>query len=425
MTHLAEGNGGPHAYVTEDEDDSAELTDSMGLPERAASSSSKHAATRDPWVDERASEVGPGREWRASLAPHHEEAVRQYETHSPSMTPVQRRRFREALSAAPELDGPVYRGTETRGAYGFPAEIEKRNSPGMVISFPRHTSTSTRPEVAGGFGSTLYELHGSGAKPLGNTLHEAIMPPGRYCVHAAEWQDSPTRSATDGRTMFSSPHLHVTLHPVAEPDHPEHDPSNPGQCHTARRKEAISVSPEHRHQDPVTWDDAYRDYARARPHAAAIGQAQDLLRGDRFFFSHHYTQPVGDPQEASRLLRRMLVGRHPRAGEAFVLRHPHPDRGTSNVVEDDGVPGVVLHPQRWNQGTLAHEAAHIVTGHETGRKINEPITDEDNHGPRFLDNFQHALMQVDPSGETGKDLAERYHTALGRIHGLDAEPVGA
>lgn len=166
----------------------------------------------DPHYDTR----GPGEDWRAGLHPDHDALVRRWEDDPRAVgTGKVRNDFRKLLSTAPTIDGPVYRGDSPKNSYGFRDKIEKPHQPGKIISFPRWSSTSTRPEVASGFGHVIYEIHGHNAKGIGNTLHEGVMPPGKFQVHSAEWNEAtPTRAGIDGKTMSTSPRLHVVLHPV-------------------------------------------------------------------------------------------------------------------------------------------------------------------------------------------------------------------
>jgi hypothetical protein len=168
-------------------------------------------------VDPDAASKGPGEEWRAGLPPEHEEMVQAWEKHPAAVgTGKTRANFRKVINTAPEVDGPVYRGDTPKNTYGFKSRIEASHPVGKQISFGRYSSTSTRPEVAGGFGHVLYEIHGHGARGIGNTLHEAVMPPGKFIVHSTEWRHSPTRAVVDGRTMSNSEHLHVVLHPAKD-----------------------------------------------------------------------------------------------------------------------------------------------------------------------------------------------------------------
>lgn len=158
--------------------------------------------------------VGPGQDWRSSLPPEHEEVVRQYEKYSPGMTSQQRAQFRSIVKSAPIVDGPVYRGADVKGSYGYRSKIEKSHPVGKVVNFSKHVSTTTRPEVAAGYGHVVYEIHDHQAKGIGNTLHEAIMPPGKYRVQSAEWRDSSAQANVDEGTQYTSPRLHVVLHPT-------------------------------------------------------------------------------------------------------------------------------------------------------------------------------------------------------------------
>jgi hypothetical protein len=83
---------------------------------------------------------------------------------------------------------------------------------GRTLRFPRYTSASSLPEVAAGFGRTVLEFAaGHQARSIGNSLHEAVLPPGTYEVIGVEREHGQARAPIDGRTMFDSEHVRVTL----------------------------------------------------------------------------------------------------------------------------------------------------------------------------------------------------------------------
>lgn len=358
-------------------------------------------------VDDRAAEVGPGHEWRQGLPPEHEEVVRHWEKHSPSMTSAERATFRKVIKSAPTMEGPVYRGAMVKGAF-YQSQIENSHKPGQPVKFSRNVSVTRRPEIAAGYGHVVYEIHSGQSRALGNRLHEGIHPPAEFVVHSTEWRDqTPARASIDERTMYASPRLHVVLHPA-------------GAEKTAAS--SINVPPDYHREHPETWGSDYHRYAAESPHAAAIGQAQEHLR---MHVPAYETSLPDSETEAGESLQHMLRrGGHPRADEAFVTRHRDPRRGSSNVVydpDDQEVPGVALHPSRWDYGTLAHEAAHILHHREIGRQRHSATPDGVMHGHDFARHFQFTLGMV--HRRAPEEFEKARTQALARIQ--DATGVGS
>jgi 8-oxo-dGTP diphosphatase len=125
------------------------------------------------------------------------------------------------------------------------------------------------------------------------------------------------------------------------------------------------------------------------------------------------TEPLPPTEHAASRRLRDLLGQlgHPQADQAFVIRHDNPGRGASQVVmdEDTGDPGVALHPERWDQGTLAHEAAHIMHAHADGRPLMELLDREHHHGPEFAEHYRKAISTFAP--EASDHFMNRYHLA--------------
>lgn len=88
---------------------------------------------------------------------------------------------------------------------------------------------------------------------------------------------------------------------------------------------------------------------------------------------------------------------HPGAEDAYVAAHPNPGNMQSNTGRGpDGEPVVVLHPDRWDYGTAAHEVAHLVTDHQTGRAFGEPHGPEGAHSPQWARNYAGLLNRISP-----------------------------
>lgn len=130
-------------------------------------------------------------------------------------------------------------------------------------------------------------------------------------------------------------------------------------------------------------------------HQRAVADAQNAVRLE-YPTMHTEIWPGEDADDA---LRHMLKQHgHPRHEDAFVSIHDG-SRGFSSTAKDreTGAVGVVLHPARADYGTLAHEAAHLLHDHQTGRGFREPSPDESVHGIGFI---QHYAALLDPFGKT-------------------------
>lgn len=151
-----------------------------------------------------------GRQWRSSLSPEHEAAVRGWEKHSPSMSSSDRKTFRNTVSSAPEVHTPLYRGVGSASKSGW-EPLKAKHQPGATVSIGRHASASSRPEVAAGYGHVVYEMHDHHGREIGNALHEAVVPPGKYTVEHAEMRNTTAQANIDERTAYTSPRLHVRI----------------------------------------------------------------------------------------------------------------------------------------------------------------------------------------------------------------------
>lgn len=163
-----------------------------------------------------------GDTWRAGLPQSDDELLRRWEKDPRAVAAgPERTHLRKLLATAPAVAGPVYRGDETKGGpYGImPLDQQEDHfrdmmRSGAVVKFPRHTSTSTDPTVARGFGHTLYQIAGHGAKGIGNSLHEAVMPPGKYVVSGVERKALPSRAIIDARSVHTGDTVVVHLSPA-------------------------------------------------------------------------------------------------------------------------------------------------------------------------------------------------------------------
>lgn len=109
----------------------------------------------------------------------------------------------------------------------------------------------------------------------------------------------------------------------------------------------------------------------------------------------------------------------PKAGESYVAMHRYPDNLHSCTGRGpDGEPCVILHPDRYDYGTMAHETAHLITDHQAGRRIGEPHGPEGAHGPGWAGNYARLLNGI--SREAGDDFLAKRDEHLGAT-----EPTGS
>ena len=158
--------------------------------------------------------------------------------------------------------------------------------------------------------------------------------------------------------------------------------------------------------DQALSPEQFREHVLAGmdPDTRALSLAQESVRFDHPKLAMQLPKSQrGGQRNASPL----AGGRRASPGRSGV-RHdaPRPFRGSSNTGRGpDGEPVVALHSQRWDYGTLAHEAAHLIRDHETGRAVNEPAPGG-LHGSEFVAHY--ARMVGGISKGAGEDLAAGY-----------------
>jgi hypothetical protein len=79
----------------------------------------------------------------------------------------------------------------------------------------------------------------------------------------------------------------------------------------------------------------------------------------------------------------------------------------------NGQLGVALHPRRWDVGTVAHEAAHILHIHHAGWNPRTAQRDERRHGPDFARHYAAALDVAFPGA--GASFLRHYEDALATV----------
>lgn len=150
-------------------------------------------------------------------------------------------------------------------------------------------------------------------------------------------------------------------------------------------------------------------WAADKPHQAAIQVAQQRLRAER----PELQASARTIAQATGLLRRMLTASGCPARQAFVIEHENPGRGASQVVTINRQMGVALHPRRWDVGTVAHEAAHIVHIHHAGWNPLASQRDERRHGPDFARHYAAALNVASPGA--GASFLRHYEDAVATV----------
>jgi 8-oxo-dGTP diphosphatase len=178
----------------------------------------------------------------------------------------------------------------------------------------------------------------------------------------------------------------------------------------------------------------WHQWAADTPHKAVIWHAQERTRDGHpelagaIDDSDPYEVIPRDSDAGTALLRRILGPAHP---GAWAMRHPQPGGGrTSQVAVRDGVPGVVIHPERWDKGTLAHEAAHLAHIAAEGSSPEQANSwpEDVKHGPEFARHYATALDAVSPGA--GADFLRHHGDATvlvsnfrKRVHGLGPVPA--
>lgn len=163
----------------------------------------------------------PGGEWRRSLPAESDAILRRWEKDPRAVGSPDRAAFRTIMRTAPAAEGSVYRGQETKSGTNWIMPLDRQEEyfrsmigTGRTLRLSRHTSASSLPEVAAGFGHTVYKFTGHQARSIGNSLHEAVLPPGTYEVTTVWRGYAQARAPIDGRTTFSTEQVRVTLRRV-------------------------------------------------------------------------------------------------------------------------------------------------------------------------------------------------------------------
>ena len=152
-------------------------------------------------------------------------------------------------------------------------------------------------------------------------------------------------------------------------------------------------------------------------------RASALAQEDTRLFHPYTTMRLDEKngQNNAVMTRWLADAGVPKAGESYVAMHQYPGRMQSNSGRGpDGEPCVILHPDRWDYGTMAHETAHIITDHQTGRRLGEPHGPEGAHGDQWAHNYAGLLNRI--SKDAGDYFLAGRRENLG---GLSAEAAAS
>ena len=167
-----------------------------------------------------------------------------------------------------------------------------------------------------------------------------------------------------------------------------------------------------RNTGELGWGDEEWAAARREPWHAAAKLAQHQTRFDHPKLSMQFPRShEGGDEMVGRILGH--AGYRGDVSGAFVSRHPDPSRRTSNPAWLDGAPGVTLHPERWDYGTVAHEAAHHAVMYDHAAAPNEDQPDEQVHGPEWAGHYASALNRI--SRNAGDEFLEHHRFYRGMI----------
>jgi 8-oxo-dGTP diphosphatase len=148
-----------------------------------------------------------------------------------------------------------------------------------------------------------------------------------------------------------------------------------------------------RNVNELGWGDDEWAAARREPWHAASKLAQQQVRFDHPNLGMRFPdQHSGGDEMVGRILGH--AGYQGDASGAFVARHPNPEARTSNPSWLRGAPGVALHPERWDYGTVAHECAHHAVMYDHAAAPNEYQPDEQIHGPEWAGHYASALNRI-------------------------------
>lgn len=274
--------------------------------------------------------------------------------------------------------------------------------------YVQHGSTWSTPGGALQHGETPEEGAAREAEeegmrlPEGTTHHHTFTDDhGGWAYHTVV-MDAPHQFSPSGEENWES-----EGHGWFTPQEAKKLPLHPGFAASwdKVRKSAAVEKPSSREEQLAAMD----------PRTRATALAQEQMR------SYHpkTTLPLHERSgQSSHVLTSWLKEHgHPGAEDAYVAEHRNPGEMQSNTGRGpDGEPAVVLHPDRWDYGTLAHEAAHLITDHQTGRQFGEPHGPEGAHGPQWAKNYANLLNRVSKG-------AGGHFMSLYKQHSPKQEPV--
>jgi hypothetical protein len=138
------------------------------------------------------------------------------------------------------------------------------------------------------------------------------------------------------------------------------------------------------------------------------GTRASALAQEQVNYSHPKTTfplETRSGQSNATMVRWLKDAGVPRAEESYVGSAPAHKGASFSGRGPDGEPAVVLHPERWHYGTMAHETAHLIHDHETGRKIGDPAPEGGAHNDRWAGHYARMLTDLEP--EAGAEFLSK------------------
>lgn len=189
--------------------------------------------------------------------------------------------------------------------------------------------------------------------------------------------------------------------------------SGDGQFDVPQRKTAVRQG-DHLAESwsELPWGDEGWAAARREPWHAAAQLAQEQTRWDHPRLTMQFPRShEGGDEMVGHILR--YVGYKGDTDGAFVSRHPRPENRTSNPAWLNGKPGVALHPDKWDYGTVTHEAAHHAVTYDHAAAPNEYQPDEQSHGPEWAGHYALGLNKISPgAGDDFLGHHQRYYAMI-------------
>lgn len=131
-------------------------------------------------------------------------------------------------------------------------------------------------------------------------------------------------------------------------------------------------------------------FRRAGGYLEPLNAAQEHMRRHFPVWGQH----LGSEEDATATFQHLLRrGGHPDAENAEAFAHPVPGWHQSQLGRGDvGQLTAAIHPHRWDYGTLAHETAHALHQHASGRATSR----EHAHDESFMEHYRTVGNMITP-----------------------------